>query len=52
MAVLGMTQAQVMPGDNLHVAVQVAHLVVGLVAIGLAEALGTAATRMGVPATR
>jgi hypothetical protein len=52
MAVLGMTQAQVMPGDNLHVAVQVAHLVVGLVAIGLAEALGTAATRTGAPATR
>lgn len=48
----GMTQAQVLPGDNLHVAVQVAHLVVGLVAIGLAEALGTAATRTGAPATR
>ena len=45
MAAFGMTQAQLLPDDSLHVVIQVAHLVVGLVAIGLAEALGAAATR-------
>ena len=48
----GMTQAQILPNDSLHVAIRVAHLVVGLVAIGLAEALGAAATRTGERATR
>jgi hypothetical protein len=32
--------------------IQVVHLVFGLVAIGLAEALGEAATRSGARATR
>ena len=45
MAAFGMTQAQLLSDDSLHVVIQVAHLVVGLVAIGLAEALGAAATR-------
>jgi hypothetical protein len=51
-AAFGMTQAQILPGDSLHVVIQVAHLVAGLVAIGLAEALGAADTRTGAPATR
>lgn len=46
----GLTQAQLLPGD-LHVVVQVAHLVVGLVAIGVGEALAAAGRRgAGVPA--
>jgi hypothetical protein len=36
--VFGMTQARILPGD-LHWIVQAAHLVVGLVAMGLAERL-------------
>jgi len=48
----GMTQAQILPDDSLHVVTQVAHLVFGLVAIGLAEALGAAATRSGARLTR
>ena len=51
MAAFGMTQAQLLSDDSLHVVIQVAHLVVGLVAIGLAEALGAAATRTGSPAS-
>lgn len=47
----GMTQAQILPDDSLHVVIQVAHLVFGLVAIGLAEALGAAATRSGARST-
>ena len=48
----GMTQAQILPDDSLHVVIQVAHLAFGLVAIGLAEALGAAATRSRARATR
>ena len=48
----GMTQAQILPDDSLHVVIQVVHLIFGLVAIGLAEALGAAATRSGARATR
>lgn len=48
----GLTQAQILPGDSLHVVIQVAHLVAGLVAIGLAEALGAAVARTGAPAAR
>jgi hypothetical protein len=48
----GMTHAQILLDDRLHVVIQVAHLVLGLVAIGLAEALGAAATRTGARATR
>lgn len=44
MVAFGMTQAQVAPGD-LHVVVQVAHLLIGLVAIGLGEALVGAGRR-------
>lgn len=35
---LGFNQARILPGD-LHIVVQVAHLLVGLVAIGLGEGL-------------
>jgi hypothetical protein len=46
----GMTQAQILPGDG-HTVVQVAHLLVGVVAIGLGEALTAAGRRgAGVPA--
>ena len=41
----GLTQDQLLPGDA-HVVVEVAHLLVGLVAIGLGEML-TARTRRG-----
>ncbi len=51
-AAFGLAHAQILPDNSLHVAIQVAHLVVGLVAIGLAEALGAAATRTGAPAAR
>lgn len=52
MAAFGLTQAQILPGDSLHVVIQVAHLVVGLGAIGLAEAVGATTTRGGARATR
>jgi uncharacterized membrane protein HdeD (DUF308 family) len=47
--VLGMTQTQMLPGDG-HVLVEVAHLLVGIVAIGLGEAL-VASGRRGARAT-
>jgi hypothetical protein len=47
---LGMAQAQLLPGDA-HVVVEVTHLLVGVVAIGLGEALAAAGRRgAGVPA--
>jgi len=46
----GLTQAQLLTGD-LHLVVEVAHLLVGLVAIGLGEALAAAGRRgAGIPA--
>jgi uncharacterized membrane protein HdeD (DUF308 family) len=45
----GMTQTQILPGDG-HVVVEVAHLLVGIVAIGLGEAL-VASGRRGALAT-
>jgi len=46
----GLAQAQILPGDQ-HLVVQVAHLLVGLVAIGLGEALMASGRRAaGVPA--
>jgi uncharacterized RDD family membrane protein YckC len=42
--VFGMTQRSIMAGDG-HLVVQVAHLLVGLVAIGLGEMLGAASRR-------
>jgi uncharacterized membrane protein HdeD (DUF308 family) len=45
----GMTQAQILPGDG-HVVVEVAHLLVGIVAIGLGEML-VASGRRGARAT-
>ena len=45
----GLAQAQILPGDQ-HLVVQVAHLLVGLVAIGLGEALMASGRRAaGVP---
>jgi uncharacterized membrane protein HdeD (DUF308 family) len=38
MVVFGLNQAQILPGSQ-HVIVEVAHLLVGIVAIGLGEAL-------------
>jgi hypothetical protein len=52
MAAFGLTQAQILPGDSLHAVVQVAHLVIGLVAVGLGEALGAGASRSGARALR
>ena len=47
---LGMVQAQLLVGDA-HIVVQVIHLLVGVVAIGLGEALSAAGRRgAGVPA--
>ena len=47
---LGMVQAQLLVGDA-HVVVQVVHLLVGVVAIGLGEALAATGRRgAGVPA--
>ena len=40
----GMTQTGIMPGE-MHVVVEAAHLLVGLVAIGLGEALGATGRR-------
>lgn len=36
---LGMTQAQLMPGEN-HAAVQIAHVLTGLIGMGLSEMVG------------
>jgi hypothetical protein len=41
---LGIAQTSILPSDG-HVVVQVAHLIFGIVAIGLGEALVTAARR-------
>jgi hypothetical protein len=41
----GLNQATILPGDG-HVVVQVAHLLVGIVAIGIGEALGARIGRM------
>jgi hypothetical protein len=49
MVVLGMTQAQILVGSG-HTIVEIAHLLVGIVAIGLGEAL-VAAGRRGATAT-
>jgi hypothetical protein len=45
----GLTQAQLLPGD-LHLVVEVAHLLVGLVAMGLGEVLVAAGRRGSVTA--
>jgi hypothetical protein len=50
MAAFGLAQAQILPGDTLHVVIQVAHLAIGLIAIGLAEALGATSRRSGTAA--
>lgn len=43
--VFGLNQATILPGD-MHVVVQVAHLLVGIVAIGIGEALATRIERL------
>ncbi len=47
--VFGMTQAQVMPGSG-HLVVEVTHLLVGIAAIGLGEALVAGARRVATAA--
>ncbi len=47
--VFGLNQQTILPGDG-HVVVQAAHLVVGLVAIGIGEALGARTGRLRVTA--
>ena len=49
MPVFGLTQTNLLPGGA-HWAVQVLHLLVGLAAVGLVEALAGAAGRRGAPA--
>jgi hypothetical protein len=48
----GLAQAQILPDAGEHLVVEVAHLFVGLVAIGLAEAVGAITTRSGAAAGR
>jgi len=43
--ILGLTQAQIAPGEDVHVVVRIVHLALGLSAIGVAEALGGATRR-------
>ncbi len=43
----GLAQAQILPDSSEHLVIQVAHLFVGLVAIGLAEAVGAITARSG-----
>jgi uncharacterized membrane protein YuzA (DUF378 family) len=46
MPVFGLVQTNLLPGDA-HVAVQILHLVVGLAAVGLVEALARSSRRPG-----
>jgi len=48
--VFGLNQETILPGDQ-HVVVEVAHLLVGLVAIGIGEALGARIARARRDAT-
>jgi hypothetical protein len=47
---LGLTQDQILTGDPQHHLIRLLHLVVGLVAIGMAEGLGRAIRRSGTRA--
>jgi hypothetical protein len=47
---LGLTQERLVPGGG-HWVIRVLHLLVGLAALGLADALGTRVKRSGAPAT-
>ncbi len=49
--IFGVNQQQILPADG-HVVVQVVHLALGLVAIGLGEALASATRRRAAGATR
>ena len=48
---LGMTQNQLLPGDA-HWVIKVLHLLVGIVALGIAERLAGSIKRSGIPAPR
>jgi hypothetical protein len=48
----GLAQSQIQPDTGQHAVVEIAHLAVGLVAIGLAEAIGGGAKRLGAPLAR
>ncbi len=49
MPIFGLVQAGLLPGSA-HVVIQVGHLLVGLAAVGLIEALGSLSQRRAVPA--
>ena len=46
---IGMTQAQLMPGPN-HAAIQIVHVVMGLIGMGLSEMVGKLKIASGVGA--
>ena len=48
---LGMTQSRLLPGDA-HWVIKVLHLLVGIVALGIAERLAASIKRSGMPAPR
>jgi hypothetical protein len=48
---LGMTQNQLLPGDA-HWVIKVLHLLVGIIALGIAERLAGSIKRSGMPAPR
>jgi hypothetical protein len=48
---LGMTQSQLLPGDA-HWVIKVLHLLVGIIALGIAERLAGSIKRSGMPAPR
>ena len=52
LVVFGMTQAEILPGNDLHLAIRVIHLFAGLAAVGLAETLGAAVSGAGTPTAR
>ncbi|HTK08083.1 MAG TPA: hypothetical protein VL485_13000 [Ktedonobacteraceae bacterium] len=48
---LGMTQKTILPSDSIHWIIQIVHLLVGLAAIGLGEAIGGRYKRQSAAAT-
>jgi hypothetical protein len=48
---LGLTQKQILPADSVHWIIQVLHLLVGLAAIGIGEAIGARYKRQTATAT-
>jgi hypothetical protein len=48
---LGLTQKKILPDDSVHWAIQVLHLLVGIAAIGIGEAIGARHKRQTATAT-